>query len=159
MPKAILTFSEQFEKWITKILLGFAMCIISYQTIALIWNTVESFAARFREVGLDYAPEYGKNVAVLFFNILLMIEIMQTLKVFASDHIIKVRVILIVCLIAVSRKILELGEHSENPMSEIAIAAMIVALAIAFHLISRYADHKIEHGEEGNIEQGTRNKE
>lgn len=144
----MLKFSEQFEKIISKVLLAFAMCILSYQTIALIWNTVQSFAARFKEVGLDYAPEYGKNVAVMFFNILLMIEIMQTLKVFASDHIIKVRVIMIVCLIAVSRKILELGEHTEDPMGEIAIAALILSLAVGFHLISKYAGDKIGHEEE-----------
>jgi hypothetical protein len=40
-----------------------------------------------------------------------MMEIMQTIKVFTHNHIIKVRVILIVRLIAVSRKILALGEN------------------------------------------------
>ena len=86
------------------ILLGFGLVIIAYQVVQLIWNTVKSFQQRFSETGLDYAPEYTKTIAILFFNILLMIEIVQTIKIFSHNHIIKVRVILIVCLIAASRK-------------------------------------------------------
>jgi uncharacterized membrane protein (DUF373 family) len=143
----MLKFSNRFERAITMILLGFAMFIISYQTLSLIWNTVKSFAEKFREVGFDYAPQYGKDIAVMFFNILLMIEIMQTIKVFASDHIIKLRIILIVCLIAVSREILALGEHSSDPMEKLAIAALILSLALGFFLISKYAGDKIDHHE------------
>jgi uncharacterized membrane protein (DUF373 family) len=139
----MLKFSDEFEKIVSKILLGFAMAILSYQIIQLIWNTVESFALRFREAGLEYAPEYGKSITIMFFNLLLMLEIMQTIKVFASNHIVKVRIIMIVCLIAVSRKILALGEHSTDPMSELAIAALILSLAVGFHLVSKYADDSI----------------
>jgi uncharacterized membrane protein (DUF373 family) len=139
----MLKFSDEFEKIVSKILLGFAMAILSYQIIQLIWNTIESFALRFKEAGLEYAPEYGKTVTIMFFNLLLMMEIMQTIKVFASNHIVKVRIIMIVCLIAVSRKILALGEHSVDPMSELAIAALILSLAVGFHLVSRYADDSI----------------
>lgn len=140
----MVKFSAQFEKIISKILLGFAMAILSYQVLALIWNTVGAFATRFKEVGLDYAPEYGRNVAIMFFNVLLMIEIMQTIKIFAHDHITKVRVILIVGLIAVSRKILEMGGEHSDPMGELAIAALILSLSIGFHLVSKYASEKIE---------------
>jgi uncharacterized membrane protein (DUF373 family) len=139
----MLKFSDEFEKIVSKILLGFAMAILSYQIIQLIWNTIESFALRFKEAGLEYAPEYGKTITIMFFNLLLMMEIMQTIKVFASNHIVKVRIIMIVCLIAVSRKILALGEHSGDPMSELAIAALILSLAVGFHLVSRYADDSI----------------
>lgn len=139
----MLRFSHRFERTVSKILLGFAMVILSYQVIALLWNTIESFALRFRDAGLEYAPEYGKTITILFFNVLLMLEIMQTIKVFASDHMTKVRVIMIVCLIAVSRKILALGEHATDPMGEFALAALILALAFGFHLVSRYAGDSI----------------
>jgi uncharacterized membrane protein (DUF373 family) len=143
----MLKFSDRFEVIISKVLLCFAMVIIAYQTIQLIWNTFEAFYIRFREVGLEYAPEYSKDIAIMFFNILLMLEIMQTLKVFAWDHITKLKVILIVCLIAASRKILALGEHNTDPMLEIAIATLILALAIGFHLVSRYNGDKFGHDE------------
>ncbi len=140
----MIKFTNRFEKLISAILLGFGMVIIAYQVVQLIWNTIKSFEQRFREAGLDYAPEYTKTIAILFFNILLMIEIVQTIKVFSHNHIIKVRVILIVCLIAASRKILELGEGHSDPMTMFALAALILSLAAGYFLVSRYTKDPVE---------------
>jgi len=73
----------------------------------------------------------------MFFNILLMMEIMQTIKVFPRDHLIKVRIILIVCLIAVSRKILALGEQTVDPVAELALAGLVLSLAAGYYLVTR----------------------
>ena len=143
----MIKFTDRFEKLISAILLGFGMVIIAYQVVQLIWNTIKSFEQRFREAGLDYAPEYTKTIAILFFNILLMIEIVQTIKVFSHNHIIKVRVILIVCLIAASRKILELGEGHSDPMTMFALAALILSLAAGYFLVSRYTKDPVEETE------------
>ncbi|HWH63379.1 MAG TPA: phosphate-starvation-inducible PsiE family protein [Ginsengibacter sp.] len=140
----MIKFSDRFEKIISAILLAFAMLFIVFQVVQLLWNTVESFSRRFREAGMDYAPEYGRTVAILFFNILLMMEIMQTIKVFAENHIIKVRIILIVCLIAVSRKILALGETTVEPMADFAIAALIISLSAGYYLVSRNSKELID---------------
>jgi uncharacterized membrane protein (DUF373 family) len=140
----MIKFSDRFEKLISAILLGFGMVIIAYQVVQLIWNTVKSLELRFREAGLDYAPEYTKTIPILFFNILLMIEIVQTIKVSSHNHIIKVRVILIVCLIAASRKIFELGEGHSDPMAMFALAALILSLATGYFLVSRYTKDPVE---------------
>jgi uncharacterized membrane protein (DUF373 family) len=134
----MMKFSDRFEKVISYILLVFAMLIVVYQVIQLFWNTFQSLSQKFKEAGLEYAPEYTRSVAIVFFNILLMIEIMQTIKVFAHKQIIKVRIILIVCLIAVSRKILALGEEISDPMGELALAALVLSLAASYFLVSRY---------------------
>ena len=143
----MIKFTDRFEKLIAAILLGFGMVIIAYQVVQLIWSTIKSFEQRFRDTGLDYAPEYTKTIAILFFNILLMIEIVQTIKVSSHNHIIKVRVILIVCLIAASRKILELGEGHSDPMTMFALAALILSLAAGYFLVSRYTKDPVEGGE------------
>jgi uncharacterized membrane protein (DUF373 family) len=140
----MLKLSDKFEKLISSILLGFAMCVVVYQIIALFWNAINAFAARFKQVGMHYAPEYTKGVAILFFNILLMLEIMQTIKVFAHNHLIKVRIILIVCLIAVSRKILAVGEETSDPMEEFALAALILSLGASYFLVSRFTKEPVE---------------
>ncbi len=144
----MIKFTDRFEKLIAAILLGFGMVIIAYQVVQLIWNTVKSFEQRFRDTGLDYAPEYTKTIAILFFNILLMIEIVQTIKVSSHNHIIKVRVILIVCLIAASRKIFELGEGHSDPMTMFALAALILSLATGYFFVSRYTNDPVEGSEE-----------
>jgi len=140
----MLKFADRFERIISMILLGFGLVIIAYQVVQLIWNTVKSFQQRFSETGLDYAPEYTKTIAILFFNILLMIEIVQTIKIFSHNHIIKVRVILIVCLIAASRKILELGEGHSDPMTMFALSALILSLAAGYFLVSRYSKDPVQ---------------
>lgn len=152
----MLKFSARFEKIISFVLLGFAMIIIAYQVIQLIWNSVESFLNRFKTVGLEYAPEYGRTIAILFLNILLMMEIMQTIKVFSSNHIIKVRIILIVCLIAVSRKVLALSEQTIDPMSELALAALILSLSTGYFLVSRNGNNIKEEEEEDKKEAATK---
>ena len=143
----MIKFTDRFEKVVAAILLGFGMVIIAYQVVQLIWNTIKSFEQRFKDTGLDYAPEYTKTIAILFFNILLMIEIVQTIKVSSHNHIIKVRVILIVCLIAASRKILELGEGHSDPMTMFALAALILSLAAGYFLVSRYTKDPVEETE------------
>lgn len=133
----MVKFSDQFEKVISSILLVMAMLFIVYQVVQLVWNTIDSFARRFREVGLTYSPEYGKTIVILFFNVLLMMEVMETIKVFTHNHIVKARIILIVCLIAVSRKILALGEEVSDPKAELGLAAMIIALAAGYYMLTR----------------------
>lgn len=150
----MLKFSRYFEKAVSTVLLGFAMLIILYQVVQLIWNSVESFSARFKEAGLIYAPEYGKTIAILFFNILLMMEIMETIKVFSHNHIIKVRIILIVCLIAVSRKILALGEQTIEPLSELALAALVLSLALSYYFVSRFTKDSIKEEKEEDDKNG-----
>lgn len=131
-------FSDSFEKAVSFVLIVFVMLIIAFMVVQLAWNTVENFIIRFNTIGFAYAPEHSKTIAILFFNVLLMMEIMETIKVFSSSHIIKVRIILIVCLIAVSRKILALGEVSVDPMAEFALAGLILSLSVGYHLVSRY---------------------
>ena len=128
---------ERFQKLITYALLIIAMVFISFQTVELVWETVRSFVIRFKEVGLNYNPEYGKNVLVLFFNVLLGLEILETIKVFNKSHAIKVRVILLICLIASSRKIFIMDIAQADVTEDLAIAALILALSLSYFFVTR----------------------
>lgn len=134
---AMVKFSGLFEKWVSVILLIFAMLVITYQVLQLIYTTIEVFSSRIQEYGLVYEPDYARNVAILFFNILLMLEIMQTLKTFSYGHVIKARVIMIVCLIAASRKVLALGESVSEPLVELSLGGLILSLSVGYFLVSR----------------------
>ena len=137
-------FFDRFERMVSGVLLAFGMLLVTFQVVQLIWNTIHSFATRFKEAGLEYAPEYTRNLAILFFNILLVLEILQTIQVFSHDHIVKVRIILIVCLIAVSRKILALGEQTTEPLDDLGLAALILALSAGYFLVSRHINDPLE---------------
>lgn len=126
---------NKFEKIISTILLLVTMLVVSFQTIELIWELIISLSLRIKEVGLEYRPEYTQTVVVLFFNILLTLEIMETIKVFRHDHQAKIEIILIVVMIAISRKILAMDTQGLHVEEELAIAALIVAFSVSYFLV------------------------
>jgi len=129
--------SEKFEKYISMTLLILSGIFVVFQTIELLWMAGERIYVRSTTVlGLDPSPEYSREIMIVFFNILLMLEIMQTIKVFYKAYTLKLRIILLVCLIAVSRKVFLLDiEH--NAMLEFSTAALILAISAGYYLISR----------------------
>jgi uncharacterized membrane protein (DUF373 family) len=129
--------SLKFEKYISVTLLILAGIFVIFQTVELLWLTGEHFYIRATtNLGLEHAPEYSRSIMIVFFNILLMLEIMQTIKVFYKAYTLKLRIILLVCLIAVSRKVFLLDiEH--NAMLEFSTAALILTISVGYYLISR----------------------
>lgn len=133
---------EKFTVTITYTLLILSMVFITFQALELLWESFQSFAARFSNEGLQglsYNPEYGKTVLVLFFNVLLALEVLETIKVFSKSHTIKVRIILLICLIAISRKIFVMDLQEANTVEDFGIAALILALSISYFLVSKQA--------------------
>lgn len=110
---------------------------ISFQVIVLVWESYNAYSSRLHDVGFDYTALYGKSVFITFFNILLALEVLETVKVFNRDHDVKIMIILIVCMIAVSRKILALDIHISGAEGEFAVAALVVSLAISYYLIMK----------------------
>ncbi len=128
---------NRFEKTISYVLMAAIMVYISFQTIVLLWVSIKEYTARVRAVGLDYSTEFGRAIFVVFFNILLALEILETVRVFNKDHTIKIRIILLVCIIAISRKILTLDVAGSNPMAEFALAALVIGLSAGYYLVNR----------------------
>jgi len=140
---------KQFEKITFHILIILGMIFITYQILDLIWL----FGGRiYKSVsdGTFYLSEKGKPIAGLFFSVLLSLEIVETIKVFSKGHMTKVRIILIVGLIAVTRKILMISDVTEiEPMTEFAIAALILALSAGYYLVTRVPPTKSESATSG----------
>jgi len=127
---------EIFERYITHALLIVAMVFVLMLTLELFWESYKSIQERFESTGLNYIPDHSRNLAVLFFNVLLMIEIMGTIKVFDKKPVTKLKIILSVCLIAVSRKIMTLDINHSEPLAEIGLAILILALILGYCFLS-----------------------
>ena len=136
-------FLGKFEKLISTILLLVTMIVVSFQTLELIWALFSSFYLRIKEVGLEYRPEYTQTVVVLFFSVLLTLEIMETIKVYRHDHQAKIEIILIVVMIAISRKVLAMDMSEPHIEEELTIAALILAFSTSYFLV-RYRNLKKE---------------
>lgn len=129
-------FVTNFEKYISYALMAIAMMGIVYLTVDLIWAFGNRILHSIQHHEFEHEMK-GRPVPALFFTILLWLEILQSVRIFSKDHSIKLKIIMIVGIIAVTRKILLMDMSEIDPMSEFAVAALIVALSIGYFLISR----------------------
>ncbi len=86
---------KQFERVITYLLLFCGMLAIVFQSITLVWELTTSILQREKCAGLEICAAYTQNASVLFFNVLLTMEILETVKIFNKDHEVKMRIILL----------------------------------------------------------------
>ncbi|WCT09994.1 phosphate-starvation-inducible PsiE family protein [Mucilaginibacter jinjuensis] len=139
-------FFRYFEKYISYALMAIAMLFVCYQTIDLMFSFVFRLVHSIQDK--TYVLEAkGRSIAGVFFTILLTLEIIQTIKVFSHNHSTKLKIILIVGLIAVTRKILIFDMEEVTPLAEFAIAALIISLSAGYFLVSRSEKSNVNESE------------
>lgn len=83
------------------------------------------------------SKEQTRLVLPVFFNILIAVELMDTLKGYIAHHSIKVQSILLIGLIAIGRKILVLDVGHADGLSNLGLAALIIALSAGYYLVKK----------------------
>ena len=144
MDKSLLIF----EKIIMYTLIATGMMFVIYQTVNLIFQFAFMLMKLF-ETG-EFAEGQGKALGAVFFNVLLTMEIIETVRVFKQNHKNKIQIILLVGLIAVTRKMLLLDAMHAEPIMEIAVAVMLVALGAGYYLVSRSAMNNQKNDDRNN---------
>jgi uncharacterized membrane protein (DUF373 family) len=67
--------------------------------------------------------------------VLVGIELMETIKGYLREHVVRLEVVLDVALIAIARKIIIFEVNEATPLASIGLAAIITALGIARYLV------------------------
>jgi len=127
---------KKFEAWVMYFMIIIGMLFVLYQMTELVYVFIRCLRQSVFQ-GVFSPKSVGYGIGAVFFNVLLTMEIIETVKVFTKDHRSKLRIILLVGLIAVTRKILLLDATHAEPMTEIATAILIIALSTGYYLISR----------------------
>ena len=73
----------------------------------------------------------------LFLLVLIGIELLETLKTYISENVIRVQVVFMVALIAVARKVIILDVKTFPGLTLIGIGVIVVALSVGYYLITR----------------------
>jgi uncharacterized membrane protein (DUF373 family) len=73
----------------------------------------------------------------LFLLVLIGIELLETIKTYLVEHLIRVEVVFMVALIAIARKVIILDVSGFPSLTLIGIGVILLALAIGYHLIRR----------------------
>lgn len=72
-----------------------------------------------------------------FLTVLIGLELFETVKLYLKENIFHGEVILLVSLIAVSRKVIVLDYAQEDPLTLFAIATLIAAISLGYYLIKK----------------------
>ncbi len=79
-----------------------------------------------------------RNTGIIFFNILIALELLETLKNFEHEHIVKAKTILLICIIAIARKVIHLDFMHSEYTTDIGVAILLLAITAGYYLISKY---------------------
>ncbi|HOD35596.1 MAG TPA: phosphate-starvation-inducible PsiE family protein [Syntrophales bacterium] len=127
-------FLQTFEKVIIVSLMAMMAFVVLISTVelgVLIIRDVISPPVIFLELD-ELLGIFG-----FFLLILIGIELLETIKIYVKDHLIRVEVVLLVALIAVARKVIILDIKDITDFKLVGIAALIVALTAGLFFLKR----------------------
>ncbi|MEK6479151.1 phosphate-starvation-inducible PsiE family protein [Catalinimonas sp. 4WD22] len=86
---------------------------------------------------LLFSREESSNMLVIFFSILIGIELVDTLLPRNDKEIDRVMLILLISLIALGRKFITVDYKHADPMLLFSLSAVTLALAIAYYILKK----------------------
>jgi uncharacterized membrane protein (DUF373 family) len=93
-----------------------------------------------RLLSIESAPELQLQVQNAFGGVLLVLlglELLETVRTYFAEHRVRLEVIMIVAMIAVSRHIITIDFEHTDGLWLVGVAALVTALGAAYYLIRR----------------------
>lgn len=134
-----MEYLKKFEKLVTLILMGMMIVVVTLSVADLGWLLMRDIMSP--PIALLDEGEL-LDLFGFFLLVLIGIELLETLKAYVRDRQFRAEVIMLVALIAISRKIIILDVRSLPSMTLVGIAALIVALGITYYLMRRSHDEE-----------------
>jgi uncharacterized membrane protein (DUF373 family) len=123
------TVISKLQRWIVLALAGMMVLVVLLATVHLGVLIAQEIWTRPRFL----FPVNGLlDIFGFFLLVLIGIELLETLKAYVAKDAIHVRVVLEVALIAAARRVIVEEPSEMSPLTLLAIAALILALGIAF---------------------------
>lgn len=133
-PPSLLRGVKGFEKVIIIALMVMMAGVVALATVELAWLLVlDVISPPILMLEVDELLDlFG-----FFLLILIGVELLETIKAYLQSHVVHVEVVLEVALIAIARKVIILDVSGYPPLTLVGIAALILALALGYHLECR----------------------
>ncbi len=124
-----------FEQSIIMVLVLLMGIVVLFSTIELtIYVAKELYMSSLVSELLLEKKELLK-IFELFFNVLISLELFETVRLYLKEDIFHAEYILLVALIAVTRKVIILEYDKMSPLLLLSIASIILVLALGFFLL------------------------
>lgn len=91
-------------------------------------------------LSIDSAPEFQRRLQNAFGGALLVLlglELLETVRTYFTEHRIRLEVIMIVAMIAVSRHIITIDFEHADGVWLVGVASLVIALGAAYYLVKR----------------------
>ena len=125
---------KKFERVIVLVLIVMMMLVVLLATVELGWIIVKDIVT---------PPMFLLEIAELleifgfFLLVLIGVELLETLKAYLKENVVHVEIVLEVALIAIARKVIILDLEKYGSLTLMGIAALIVAVAVAFYAVKK----------------------
>ena len=128
---------KYFEKSIVITLINLMALIVALTTIELAIELVNKTINSVKYNGTIINLDDILHIFGLFFNVLIGLELFETVKLYLKENVFHAEIILLVGLIAVARKVIILNYEEMEPAKIIGIALLIATLAGGYFLLNR----------------------
>ncbi len=145
--QGVLKVAETIERYLIIVLLFSLLLIVLYTTVVfliLLFGGIMS--------GIQNSFSMENNILVHlhkvfggFLSVLIGIELLHTIKMYLKDDVVHVEVVLLVALVGISRHAIDLDLAHMDPMSILAMSALVVSLSLGYYLIKKVIRHEIDH--------------
>ncbi len=126
-----------FERGIIILLIGVLGIILLFSSIELVVVIYKEMFKVYSNADILLDKKELIKVFGLVFNILIGLELFETVKLYLSDNIFHAEIILLVALIAISRKVIILDYEAINPLLVFAIGFLIFVLTIGYFFLKK----------------------
>ena len=126
---------DQVEKVVVLGLLGLMLIVVVAAAIELIFVVIDAMMEPPRFLLLDINELL--RIFGFFLLVLIGLELLASIRMYIQDETIHVELVMVVALIAVSRKIIVLDYEKADAITVLGIAALVIALSAGYYLMKR----------------------
>jgi uncharacterized membrane protein (DUF373 family) len=127
-------FLKTFERVVVISLISMMVVVVFLATFELGWIIIKDIITP--PVILLEIDEL-LEIFGFFLLILIGVELLETIKAYLTQGVVHVEVVLMVALIAISRKVIILDIKGLPGLAVFGIAALILSIAVAYYLVKR----------------------
>ncbi len=125
---------KTFERIVVLMMIAMMMIVVAMSTVELAWIVVKDIV---EPPVLLLEVDELLEIFGFFLLVLIGVELLEIIKAYQKDQAVHLGIVLEVALIAIARKVIILNVSQYDGVSVLAVAALIVALAIAWALEKR----------------------
>lgn len=131
----LIRFAERGKRFIAGILLVLMFVLLGVAVLELVYVGVVSAIP-----GLGFSPADGLILTEaellgtfgLFLSVLIALELVETVEVYFKDHSVHAEIVVLVAIIALSRKVVLLDLTRYTPLTVVGLAALFIGLATTY---------------------------